>query len=335
MSLSSLFEIILSLIFVYLVLSLVASALNEAIASFLNSRSGWLRVGIARLLGVPVKDARVDAFLSTPLVSYLSHKTTGFWRYEVSYLPARTAMLGFLSRPDLTRPGPPDPDADKQPFALQWAAIEHAVNQMQDGTPIKAHLVEMLSQADGSTDNFVKAFESWYAVFENQVRSWYRQKTHLVLVTIGIALATALNADSFAILSALSSNDRVRTEIVRLALDDKAVSTLRERADASGSAHAQDPGSQQASETRTALENDLKDLLSRLESTGLPLGWTQSQWQTVTGSWIAMLGKLLGLLVTAAAISLGAPFWFDLLGRITSIRSVGRSPNTQAPGPVA
>jgi hypothetical protein len=36
--------------------------------------------------------------------------------------------------------------------------------------------------------------------------------------------------------------------------------------------------------------------------------------------------KLLGLLITIAAISQGAPFWFDLLNRVTNLRAAGRPP---------
>ncbi|WP_420126997.1 hypothetical protein [Longimicrobium sp.] len=45
--------------------------------------------------------------------------------------------------------------------------------------------------------------------------------------------------------------------------------------------------------------------------------------------------KLLGLLLTAIAISLGAPFWFDMLNKVISIRGAGRSPEEKAKSPQA
>jgi hypothetical protein len=36
-----------------------------------------------------------------------------------------------------------------------------------------------------------------------------------------------------------------------------------------------------------------------------------------------VLGKILGLLVTGFALSLGAPFWFDLLGKVSNLRGAG------------
>jgi hypothetical protein len=39
--------------------------------------------------------------------------------------------------------------------------------------------------------------------------------------------------------------------------------------------------------------------------------------------------KALGLLLTIAAVSQGAPFWFDLLNRVTNLRATGRPPEVK------
>jgi hypothetical protein len=36
--------------------------------------------------------------------------------------------------------------------------------------------------------------------------------------------------------------------------------------------------------------------------------------------------KVIGLFITAAAVSLGAPFWFDILSKIMSVRETGKLP---------
>jgi hypothetical protein len=74
-----------------------------------------------------------------------------------------------------------------------------------------------------------------------------------------------------------------------------------------------------------------------LSQLSLPLGWTEGwpgpagnpllpatqrfdagQWN---GWWRFVLQPLIGLLLTAFAVTLGAPFWFDTLNRLTSLRS--------------
>ncbi len=66
----------------------------------------------------------------------------------------------------------------------------------------------------------------------------------------------------------------------------------------------------------------------------LPLGWAlalndprhipleRSGWDFA--GWL--LFKLFGLLVSAFAVSLGAPFWFDLLSKFVNIRAAGAPP---------
>ena len=40
----------------------------------------------------------------------------------------------------------------------------------------------------------------------------------------------------------------------------------------------------------------------------------------------AILSKILGLAVTILAVMLGAPFWFDLLNKVTNLRGTGGKP---------
>lgn len=42
------------------------------------------------------------------------------------------------------------------------------------------------------------------------------------------------------------------------------------------------------------------------------------------------LSKLVGLALSAAAAALGAPFWFDALNRLGSLRNTGPKPDTTA-----
>jgi cell division septation protein DedD len=75
----------------------------------------------------------------------------------------------------------------------------------------------------------------------------------------------------------------------------------------------------------------LKKSQCELEGLGLPLGWTSADdkwpglrfWEkSFWNDWYVQLWRhWLGWLLTALAISLGAPFWFDLLNKFIVIRS--------------
>ncbi|MDJ0770521.1 MAG: hypothetical protein QNJ12_17135 [Ilumatobacter sp.] len=74
---------------------------------------------------------------------------------------------------------------------------------------------------------------------------------------------------------------------------------------------ADDDGDAGAVETETTKELDLECLRSELgDSLALPIGWDDID--TSFGDWVL---RALGWLFVATAVTLGAPFWFDLLGR--------------------
>lgn len=53
----------------------------------------------------------------------------------------------------------------------------------------------------------------------------------------------------------------------------------------------------------------------------MPVGWTAAQRDGLKSAdvkWLAL--KLLGLALSTIALSLGAPFWFDVLNRIVGLR---------------
>lgn len=92
--------------------------------------------------------------------------------------------------------------------------------------------------------------------------------------------------------------------------------------------------------------------LSALEQAGLPIGWSAAGLPTVfddgcpeldaagkragercttTSYWLAKGGNFLfatlGWFITAVAVTLGAPFWFDLLGKLVKLRGSGPRAN--------
>ncbi|HKP73995.1 MAG TPA: hypothetical protein VJT67_00570 [Longimicrobiaceae bacterium] len=92
---------------------------------------------------------------------------------------------------------------------------------------------------------------------------------------------------------------------------------------------------------------------AQLDSTELALGWSPADLQELglVGSassaddldwqrpdawrWKAIWAKLLGLILTAIAVSLGAPFWFDMLNKVINIRAAGRAPDERPKDPEA
>jgi hypothetical protein len=81
---------------------------------------------------------------------------------------------------------------------------------------------------------------------------------------------------------------------------------------------------------RTSYKNvtsSFEDLRAQLQSFQLPIGWSGLK-AAFGDSPFTVCSCLFGWLVTAVAVSLGAPFWFDLLNSFMNIRMAGTRPNT-------
>jgi hypothetical protein len=81
----------------------------------------------------------------------------------------------------------------------------------------------------------------------------------------------------------------------------------------------------------TKAEQAFADDYDKLEHLGLPIGWDTDEARKLVAQGIvtnkkAWTRKLLGLLITALAVSLGAPFWFDLLNKFMNVRSTIKPP---------
>jgi len=81
----------------------------------------------------------------------------------------------------------------------------------------------------------------------------------------------------------------------------------------------------------------LKRIQQQLNGLKLPIGWERNPTQADKDMYLGVpeMGEnfwrtvgyhLLGWLITAVAATLGAPFWFDMLNKIMSIRSAGKAP---------
>lgn len=157
-------------------------------------------------------------------------------------------------------------------------------------------LLAMMDDAGGDLDQARKNVEDWFDAAMDRVSGWYKRKTQWFLLAFGLAFALALNLDSLKIADVLYRDQPKRDAIV---------------AAAEGYAAA----SQQTGQTpQDRVEANYK----KIQTLGFPIGWTEADVPTDVND---VLRKIFGLLATGMAVSLGAPFWFDLLNRIMVVRS--------------
>ena len=298
---STVLDTAIGLVLVYLLLSLVCTTINEWIAGMFKTRAKFLEQGIARLLagqklpGVAGAEPTVDL-----LKSFYAHPLVSSM-VEVHDLnqPEKDSHPSYLD-PGGFASVLMDLVTPKQPGTISFADLESGIKELPAGR-VRTALLALVQNADGDLDRAQRNIEAWYNAAMDRVNGWYKRHMQWVTVLVAISLALATNADTLKISSRLWSDPAYRELSV-------------ERA----KALAAQPGDQNkpiGQQDTAFLEN--------------VLGW-QSQ-GPIAG--MGIFEKILGLLLTIVAISLGAPFWFDMLNKIVNLRSAGRSPEEIAKPP--
>jgi hypothetical protein len=141
-----------------------------------------------------------------------------------------------------------------------------------------------------------------------RVSGWYKRYTRLVLFVIGIVLVIAVNADTVNVATFLWRDPQLRAAVANEA------TSIAKSPDGLTSTNGQEE-------------------LAKIEQLKLPLGWTANASATdpqgLPGTFPGWLYKVIGLLLTAVALTFGAPFWFDLLKKFVGIRSSGTEPKPE------
>ena len=204
-----------------------------------------------------------------------------------SYIPSRTFAAALLGLGERVDVG------DMRKLEASIAAIP--------SKPVQSAMIALLHDAQGDAVAFRRNVERWYDDQMERVSGWYRKRIQKVLWILAFVVAIAINADTLQMGKRLWIDPSVRSSLVSKA----------ENAANSG-----------------------KDT-TKLEQLNVPLGWhlaTQrddpqgfpiyQQWSSL---W-ALLSKVIGLTITAVAISFGAPFWFDTLSKLSRLRNGGAPP---------
>ena len=163
--------------------------------------------------------------------------------------------------------------------------------------PVAEPLTALLVDAADDLERFRTNIERWFDDAMGRVSGYYTRKVHIWLVVYAIAVVLLLNIDSVTIARRLWADDVLRAAIVAVA----------------------DRPDQEMPEVPAVL-----DQIKQLQ---LPLGWSSDDPLVATPDNVPKwLLKVLGLSISVLALSLGAPFWFDVLGKISRLRMTGPPP---------
>jgi hypothetical protein len=359
---STIVDVAIGLMFLYFVLSLIASAASELLESFLKNRASDLERGIRELLNDPSGDGKhasglTQTFYDHPLISGLFR---GVYkpgsRTLPSYIPSRTFALALMDivLPATNGPVPnggtagatvgpaapvpqgvgalaaPAPPAVRVPPPA--SSFRDAIAKLPD-SKIQQALLALTDAADDDANRIRENIETWFNSSMDRVSGWYKRRTHWILFEIGFAVAVLIGANSINIVTKLAADRTMREFLVTQASDE---------------VHKPNPSD---ASTNQARELQLQESLKTLTAAGVFSGPEWSRWcapsQTASGAatvgaqvqssscgytnwkFPIVLTSFVGCLITGFAVSLGAPFWFDLLNKFVAVRSTVKPKESQ------
>lgn len=366
-------EIALGLVVSYLGLSLVCSAANELIAACTRSRAIDLERGIHNLLdgssqlperwwsrlkrwayrqNPPESGEWAKSFFEHQLINALSKDGQ-----KPSYIPSQTfaQVVLHLVREAAAKVAVPAGEAPATALSglPTFEQIRQIVGRIPDDPAIKRALLPLIDEAGSdltggvaAVKKFTDQVETWYDLTMDRVSGWYKRRTQGILFAIALVLACLLNVDTVAICRALSRDEPLRKSVVAAAqklIDHPpaALTTGPAAAQPAGGSDSAALAGQSIDLGKTAAA--VQESVDRVYQLGIPLGWTTAPNKggikrddnpgDVFGDAGSAFAKIIGLLVTAFAASLGAPFWFDVLNKFMSVRAAGKAPEERPKEP--
>jgi hypothetical protein len=345
MSISAILEVAIGLVFLYLSLSLIGTWINEWIAGLLKLRGEALKQAIRNLLKDPpacLKDPEqylqdhpeykclVDKFYDHPVIKVLGKekvdKNTGSTTVvrEPGYIPPptfATVALDVLLKET-------DPD-----WASKTGNELKALIETVPHPETREALLTFWEAGARDVQSLSKDVETWFNSTMDRLSGWYKRRAQRWSFIIGLVLAIGLNIDSVIVVQTLWREPELRASVT---------------------AYVEQHGDEFAPpEGKVVIPVD--DIRGALASLELPVGWTtyaprtkdmvraaetaktkengqkaetagQSEVLAVFAGWSL---KGIGWLITALAVSQGAPFWFDVLNKVVNMRASGVVPKPE------
>ena len=330
---SGILEVAIGMAFVYLLLSLICTAVSEWIAALFGLRASNLEAGIRSLFSdekMPDGTKSIsDALYSHGLIKsmYRQDWLDNLFRRQgrPSYIPSRTFALTLF---DVLAP------SDKS-GSKPVSAILESVSKLPDSAA-RQTLLTVINQSEGKIEDARKAVEDWFNNGMDRASGWYKRKSQVILLVLACFVAVVTNTDSVLVAKALWSTPALRDAT------SKAAEQFVQNHNANGTAKDA-PASEEKPVSADEVAKNIRSFNSAIQDLGLPVGWPTKRiaadgttippspddprslqqdlsWTTL---WCSRLfwTRILGWTLTAIAVSFGAPFWFDTLNKFMVVRS--------------
>ncbi len=296
MSISQALEVVIGLIFVYYVLGSIVSLITQWINEAFETRGKSLERHLKKIVG----DRHVDEFVKLPQLQALrpirykdafSFITSNTEAKKLEKIPAAVLVDSYFDFVGMT--------ASKEFEADELKALIGAFPESEG----KQAMLKWVSQGVTNIEDLRKRTTVYFGGVMEQASATFRANARSFVIILSILFTLLLGTDSIQLAQTLWNNAGVRALAV---------------------AQAELVVRQDDAEAR------MDDLIQQLLDLNIVrIGWWQTELPpagSTVGQWVLFsVLKVLGLGLTAAAISQGSSFWYDLLKKITTPSSSSSS----------
>src|SRR5262249_8461573 len=303
-------DVVIGVVLMYLALSIICTAINEALATTFKWRAKTLSAGIKALVDDPkVYELLFDhGLLAGPAAVAQQRGIPDFlarwlsWLHEPgpSYIDPKNFAAALLDCLDPDKPAP------------GVAEVKRAAADLQAPSNIKDVLLVVTTRAGDDVAKARDDLARWFDSAMDRLSGVYKRKIQLWSFIVATVLAVAFNADTVNVARALWLDAGLRDQIAAVV--------------AKTAANAPQTAGASLSDLAGRADENLRNLEA---GRAVPLGWAGDRarpdngWYGTLAGWC---GKILGLAITAFALTLGAPFWFDALSSFVRLRGSGEPP---------
>jgi hypothetical protein len=213
-----------------------------------------------------------------------------------SYLSPRSFSLALLD----TLAPPPASDEERRDLL---DALEQGAQDYELPVSVQRLLLRQVQDARGQIDATRAELEEWFDDTMARVSGWYKRQAQLILIALAVIATAGLNVNTLSIAETLWKDPVVRAAVVAQATKGNQTT--------------------QGASAQDKLKNAADDV-DGVKKLGVPLGWAASNSKDDPRHVGFDARTAGGWLLTMIALSLGAPFWFDALSRLSRLRATGK-----------
>ncbi len=346
---SAIFELILGLVFIFLTVSLIASAIGDKISEWLQWRAAFLEKGLCKMILSGQLSDVAQSILQHPAVQAQVRKPGPVTQFVQSIvgiiksphksttdqgndkwlrpdsIPPNTFALALLQI--VAPPTAEDVNAPPRPINMvggssqlvkdtSVADLRSRIEQSKllEKKQLKDTLLTLLNKGEANFTEARTNIEKWFDSSMEQVSELYKSRMRWVAFVIGLVVSIVMNVDTIVLANSMWKDASLRASLVAAA--------------------TKVPQPTSGKVEGTSIDEQLKAISSLDLPVGwktcpncslILFGWTPKEWAqpadvTVKDTNDAFPGfalKLIGWVVTGIAAAQGAPFWYDTLKKLT------------------